>query len=177
MCFNLATKWTSGRRAPLWQKIRLMDGLRAMAEKWPEGLSETKVGAATAWPRSAAWPEWTSSVDAPCSFWCWLAVDAGDEGDVDCRVWSGLAGQDGDRRAEEMTWEVGGSDLPAADQIRKLTRLHIGRLQPGINIKVKKIQRQTSVQFLMLASIFAANKWDICLAPPHFIICHLIVEE
>ena len=40
MCFNLATKWTSGRRAPLWQKIRLMDGLRAMAE--------TKVGAATA---------------------------------------------------------------------------------------------------------------------------------
>ena len=58
MCFNLATKWTSGRRAPLWQKIRLMDGLRAMAEKW----SETKVGAATAQDqqlcdqnRSAVW--------------------------------------------------------------------------------------------------------------------------
>ena len=56
--------------------------------------------------------------------------------------------------------------MPAADQIRKLTRLHIGRLQPGINIKVKKIQRRTSVQFLMLVSISAANKCDICLAPP-----------
>ena len=55
MCFNLATKWTSGRRAPLWQRIRLIDGLRAMAEKWLEGRSETKVGAgATACPGSAS---------------------------------------------------------------------------------------------------------------------------
>ena len=44
MCFNPATKWTSGRRAPLWQKTRLMDGLRAMAmaENWT--VVETKVG-------------------------------------------------------------------------------------------------------------------------------------
>ena len=32
-----------------------------------------------------------------------------------------------------MTFEVGGGapHLPAVDQIRKLTRLHIGRLQPA----------------------------------------------
>ena len=57
-----------------------MDGLRAMAEKWEEeGWSETKVGDATAWA--------VTRVDQQCGcFWCWLAVDAGDEGDVDCRV-------------------------------------------------------------------------------------------